>query len=122
MKQFKIKYDVEVYEDSYSQGELNHVNYYNGVFEVNSNSVKEAVKEFFDNELYFDINFDYMELIQDDNLNRFTYSVLCDNDNQEVTQDEDIYKQWLNDEVLLYSNQISFNVYEVVETEIKEIK
>ena len=118
---YKINYFVDVYEDSYSEGELNNVNYYEGEFFTKASSPKEAIKEFFENELFFSLDFKYMDTVQDEFLERFTYSLLCDNNNEEVKKEDSIYKKWLEDKVILYTNTIYFNIYEIKETEIKEL-
>jgi len=118
---YRISYNVDVYEDSFKNGELEIVNYYDGEFITKANNPKDAIKDFFENELFFDINFKYMDTIQDEFLNRFTYSVLCDNDNEEVKEGDIIYEEWKKDDVLLYNNTVNFNIFEVKETEIIDL-
>ena len=118
---YRISYNVDVYEDSFKNGELENVNYYDGEFITKANNPKDAIKDFFENELFFDIDFKYMETIQDENLNGFNYSVLCNNDNEEVKTNDSIYIEWKKDNVMLYTNNVNFNIYEIKETKILDL-
>lgn len=110
-KEFYIKALVDVYEDSYTDGELDWVNSYKRDSILKASNTNEAIKEFFNNGLYFKVDLKNLDYDVDNNC--FYYSVLCDNDNNEVNKDDNIYKKWLDDKLNLYSNNISLYIYEL---------
>lgn len=110
-KGFYIKTLVDVFEDSYSDGELDWVNYYKIDTFLSASNINEAIKEFFNNNLYFKVDLKNLDYDADNNC--FYYSVLCDADNNEVDEDDIIYKKWIDGKIDLYSNNISLYVFEV---------
>lgn len=110
-KEFYIKALVDVYEDSYVDGELDWVNYYKIDTFISASTINEAITEFFNNNLYFKVDLEYLDYDVENNC--FYYSVLCDTDNNEVNEDDNIYKKWLDGKIDLYSNNISLYIYEV---------
>lgn len=110
-KEFYIKALIDVYEDNYTDGELDWVNYYKIDTFISATTLNEAIGEFFNNNLYFKVDLKNLDYDVDNNC--FYYSVLCDNDNNEVDEDDIIYKKWLNDKINLYSNNISLYIFEV---------
>lgn len=115
-KEFYIKALVDVYEDSYTDGELDWVNYYKIDTFVSALTINEAITEFFNNNLYFKVDLKNLDYDVDNNC--FYYSVLCDNDNDEVDKDDIIYKKWIDDKIDLYSNNISLYIYEVTPAKV----
>lgn len=110
-KEFYIKALVDVYEDSYSDGELNQVNYYEESSYLKALNINEAIKRFFNDKLCFDVDLDALEF---DELNEcFVYSVLCDVDNYEVNEKDNEYKDWKKGKINLYTNNISLYIYEL---------
>lgn len=110
-KEFYIKALVDVYEDNYTDGELDWVNYYKIDTFISATTINEAIEEFFNSNLYFKVDLKNLDYDADNNC--FYYSVLCDNDNNEVTEDDIIYKKWIDGKIDLYSNNISLYVFEV---------
>jgi hypothetical protein len=78
-KEFYIKALVDVYKDNYTDGELDWVNYYKIDTFISATTLNEAIKEFFNNNLYFKVDLEYLDYDVENNC--FYYSVLCDNDN-----------------------------------------
>ena len=109
MKNYKITSIHDIYEDSYNEGELNFVNGYDLSKEVKANNLKEAVKTYFENFLYYSFDIKYADILE----NRLNYSVLVDEENFQIGENEEIYKQWKEDKVKLYSNNISIKVQEI---------
>ena len=110
-KEFYIKALVDVYEDSYTDGELDWINCYNMDSIIMASNINEAIKEFFNNKLCFNIDLENLEFDIENNC--FYYSVLCDEDNIEVHKVDLEYKEWKKGEINLYSNNISLYVYEL---------
>ena len=110
-RDFYIKALVDVYEDNYTDGELDWVNCYGLDLIIKASNINEAIKEFFYNGLCFNIDLKNLEYIEKNK--SFSYNVLCDADNNEVNEKDNIYKKWLEGEIDLYSNNISLYVYEL---------
>lgn len=110
-REFFIKALVDVSEDSYSDGELRYVNYYETNLYLKASNITEAVIEFFNNKLCFNIDLEYLEFDTENNC--FYCSVLCDVDNNEVNEKDNKYKEWKKGKINLYSNNISLYVYEL---------
>ena len=110
-KEFYIKALIDVYEDNYSDGEINQVNYYEENSYLKALNINEAIKRFFNDKLCFNIDLDALEF---DELNEcFYYSVLCNVDNYEVTKKDTEYKDWKKGKINLYINNINLYVYEL---------
>ena len=105
MKTFKITSLHSVYVDDFKNGELENVNNYDISETIKANDLKEAIQKYFDNVLCYDFNFDNASIDEDQKC--IFYSVLVDNDNLEIKNNENKYKQWQKNKVVLYSNQIS---------------
>lgn len=119
MKKFFIKYCVDVTEDNYQNGELNQINYYDGNGFIEANNSKDAIISFFDKNLCFDINIKYLDSLQDENLERYCYNVLCNTNNEQIEKEDEEFKEWEKGNINLYSNCINFNIYSL--DEIKDI-
>jgi len=109
MKTYRITSIHDIYEDSYKDGELNFVNGYNLSEEVKANNWKEAVKTYFEDFLYYSFDFKYADIYE----NRLNWAVLVDEDNFQIGENEEICKQWKEDKVKLYSNNISIKIQEI---------
>lgn len=114
MKTYKIKTIHDICLDDYKQGELEFVNIYSLDSEIGANSTKEAIKKYFNEFLYYSIDFKYIQI--DNNI--LNYSVLVDVDNNEVTNKDIIYKKWVEGKEKLYSNNITLFAYEIKECEL----
>lgn len=110
-KQFYIKVSVDVIEDNYIKGGLDIVNYYVKYGNILADNSKEAIKQFFNNRLCFDINFDNLEYDEDNK--SFCYSVLCDVGNWEIKKEYNAYKEWEKGSIKLYNHYISLYIYEL---------
>lgn len=110
-KQFYVKALIDVTEDNYENGELGNVNYYDVDGIIPANTSKSAIKQFFNNKLCFDINFDYLEYNEEDK--SFNYTVLCDVDNWEIKKESNIFMEWKKGNINLYNNYISLYIYEL---------
>lgn len=120
MQKYFIKYFVDVIEDSFNDGELKQVNYYDGEFFIEAANSKVAIKKLFEDKLYFDIDLNNLESLQDDNLNGYFYSVLCDVNNEQITNKEcQDFKEWEKGNINLCANRVNFNIYEL--NEIKNL-
>jgi hypothetical protein len=109
MKKYKITSIHDVYEDSYNEGELNFVNGYNLENEIKANNWKDAIKEYFEDFLYYSFDINHADIYE----NRLNYSVLVDESNNQIGENDIDYKQWKEDKVKLYSNKISIEIQEL---------
>ena len=113
MKRYYIESNHDVYKDSYNEGETENINYYNLKSIVQAKNPKEAIKQYFDKELCYSFNIDNSDTDDDGVL---YYSVLVDVDNCEATT-KDI-EQWKQDKKVLYSNNITLSIFELVGVKI----
>lgn len=117
MENYYITYTVNVYEDSYNDGELSNVDYYNGKGLIKANTPKEAIVYFFKNELCFDIELNNLDNEIDNVINCFSYSVLCDDDNIQVRELDNDFQEWKKGNINLYANNIEFKLYKLQQLE-----
>ena len=105
MKTFKITSYHEVYIDSFKEGELNHVNHYSLNANIQSETLREAIESYFENELYYSFNFEESEIDEDKKF--IQWNVLVDNENSEVNDTDSVFAQWKKGKKTLYVNNIS---------------
>ena len=117
MENYYIIYTVDVYEDSYNDGELSNVNYYEGNGSILADTAKDAICLFFKKELCFDIELNNLENEIDNIINCFSYSVLCDNDNIQVSALDNDFQEWKKGNITLYANNIEFTIYKLQQLE-----
>jgi len=124
---FKAKIHYDVYEDSYTEGEGSHVNYYNDV--IHGDTLEDLLDEVASvldctvEDLLFDNINDY------DWASEFWWLFMCDADNNIVSAENDpeLFKQFEKDEVQLYVTHCHILVSKVTETpldlnEVKKLK
>jgi hypothetical protein len=101
------KYYIEsfhsVFIDDYKQGEGKQVNSYNLSAFIEAQNVTEAIKMYFDKELYF--SFDIKHLYN------FTYSNLVDNENLEHNEVD--INLWKQGKKTLYANYTQLSIYQL---------
>jgi hypothetical protein len=109
----QIKYLVksihDIFEDSYTNGEGKQVNSYQMEDQIWAISPAQAIEKYSSKILGFDLDFENMETNSCDG--SFWASFLVDKENFQASI-EDVEK-WKKGEILLYSNNIDFNIYEL---------
>ena len=113
MKRYYIESNHDVYKDSYNEGETENINYYNLKSIVQAKNPKEAIKQYFDKELCYSFNIDNSDTDEDGVLH---YSVLVDEENSEATEKE--IELWKEGKKVLYSNNITLSIFELVGVKI----
>ena len=121
MKKFIISSTHEVYKDDYNDGETDYVNGYSLKSKIiNSETTKEAIQKYFEDELYYKFNVDYAYIDHEEDIdaskNTLNYSVLVDNENSEASEEE--IELWKKDKLELYANNIFLTVHELTEATI----
>ena len=115
MKTYLIKSTHDVYVDSYTQGEIENVNFYTNEKRITANNSKEAINKYFESTLYFSFEFNN-EQMNEDYKNILHYSNLVDDDNFEATHEQ--IELWKEDKIKLYSNNTTLEIYELTEVSI----
>lgn len=116
MKLFKVITTHEVYEDSYTEGESKHTNCYTVNSEQEAENLIEAIEKHYYNDLYFsNFNKDYLSI--EDGEDYAHYSVLVDAENYEPS--EKVKLEWKRGIGTLYSNNITFEVWELTKQTFK---
>ena len=110
MKTYQIKSYHHINIDSYTEGELDCVNYYMLESSIRAESPREALEKYFDIELNYSFNYDDGEIY--DTNDYFEYSVLVNHDNEEATPAE--VEKWKDEKIILYINSISLKVFELI--------
>jgi hypothetical protein len=120
MKKFIISSTHEIFKDSYTEGETDYVNSYSLKSEINSETTREAIQKYFEDELYYKFNFDYARInheeLNNEPKNTLHYSVLVDNENSEASEAE--IELWKKDKLDLYSNNIFLTIHELTKATI----
>jgi hypothetical protein len=121
MKKFIISSTHEVYKDDYNEGETDYVNGYSLKSKIiNSETTKEAIQKYFEDELYYKFNVDYAYIDHEEDIdaskNTLHYSVLVDNENSEASEYE--IELWKKGELELYANNIFLTIHELTEATI----
>lgn len=113
MKKFFITYTVDVNVDNYDEGIIeDNVDYYSGDYETEADTARDAIVEFFETELSFNINIDSIKF--DDENNCFNYSFLCDEyRTKQVSENDAQFKEWQEGKINLYANNVSFKIYKL---------
>ena len=112
MKKYQVKINTDVYEDSYSEGEGDHVSWFTNTCIVESSSPMNAVGEAL-GKLGYSFSASLSD-IDDENDNQVHYSNIVDVDNVEVNEQESQYNDFKEGKVNLYSANHSIYVYELV--------
>lgn len=114
MKNYFIECEHNIYVDSYEQGEGENVNNFDTKGEYKAENPTEAIEKHLSS-LGYSFEKDYMQK-DDESENVCYYSVLCDVENSEATQNE--VKQWKKGKKILYSNNMILSVYELINAKI----
>ena len=103
----KNKYYIEsfhdVFIDDYKEGEGKQVNNYNLSAIIDAENVTEAIKKYFDKELFFSFDIKYLD--------EFNYSNLVNHENEEATHEEIVL--WKDGKKSLYSNDTQLSIYQL---------
>ena len=120
MKTYFIKTNHEVFIDKFNEGELDFVNAYNIEAKIKAENPREAIKKYFENELYYKFDFEntYIPHAEEETEEKNTlhYTVLVDVDNSEASVQE--VEEWKEDKLTLYSNNIFLTIYELNAVEV----
>ena len=114
MNKYYISSIHDNYEESFSSSDGEFCNSWEQKRIVKANNLQEALKIYFDSELYYSFNINDLD-IQKDNI--FT-SLLVDIDNCEASDYE--IEQWKKDELTLYHQHICISVEIMQEINIEE--
>jgi hypothetical protein len=115
MNEYLIKSYHEIYVDDYNEGELEFVSAYNLSSHVYAEDLKEAIKWYFENYLYYDFNYEQLGI--DDNIEYVWYDVLVDYENDKPKEYQ--LERWKKSELKLYNNHIRIELYEVKPVKIQ---
>lgn len=109
MKKYKVSIIFDVYETSYNEGELKYVNLWDYNCEITVDTPIQAIECAFDN-LGLSFNSDFADIDED----KLYYSNLVDADNEEVTEENSLYKDFQDGKINLYSLDAIVTVEELV--------
>lgn len=107
MKTFLIKSVHLVYIDSFENGELECVNEYSLEAKITAETTQKAIETYFEKELFVS-NFDLKNAEVFENC--LSYGYLVDADNYPASECK--IERWKKDEITLYSNNASIEVFE----------
>lgn len=106
MKTYLIKSDHAITLDSFKDGEIEHVNWYNLDHKVMANNPGEAVKNYIEDFLCYSFY-----SIEQDEFCGWYADFLVDNESIEASESE--ISEWKKDKLKLYNNHVNFEVYEL---------
>jgi len=110
MKEYLIKSSHHIYVDNYNDGELEWVNCYNMDDFITAPNVQSAIQKYIEHCLNY--KFDSKGFWEDDELmNVGHYNVLVNAAHQEANEHE--IELWKAGKIILYSNNIRLEIYEV---------
>lgn len=115
MKTYLIKSQIDVYKESFKEGEGDNVNCWLEEEIIHAKTPLKALKEFFENKLFF--TFDEKLIHQDlenHESNQLFYSNLVDESNVEVLEGSIEYANFKKGFIELYMARSFTTVYEVV--------
>lgn len=122
MKTFKINNHVEVYKDSFENGEGDHVSGWQHSATVAAETPMAAIQNFFDKELYFSFNEENANVyVEDNGKNVLFYSTLVDQDNCEVSQTSGDYENFKNGKIDLFVAHSRITIFELVPAALPNI-
>ena len=114
MKTYIIDCQHSIYIDSYTDGEIKNVNNFDTDGKYNAETPAEAIEKHLYS-LGYNFNVNYIDTDEEEE-NKIFYSVLCDEENDEATENQ--IKDWKKDEKILYSNNMIIYVYELIKSKI----
>lgn len=112
MKTYYITTEHTIYKDNFIEGEQEQVNFFKNKQLITASDPRTAIKQYFENFLYYDIDFSSAEI--DNNI--LHYSVQGNNDNEVPSVRE--VELWKEGEIDLFSDNIYLELFEVTECEI----
>jgi hypothetical protein len=115
MKKYLIESQIDVYKESFKDGEGNHVNYWVTDETIHAETPLKALKEFFENKLYF--TFDEKMIHQDLDIyesNQLCYNNLVDESNSEVLEGSIEYANFTKGFIDLYTARSFITIFEIV--------
>lgn len=118
MKKFKIESVHTVSEEHYTEGEGDYVNEYELDCEVVAETYDKAIAQYFEN--YLNLSFDITNAYFDFENNCIRYNNLVDRGNNEILSDFLKYEYWKNGLIILFNNNTSIKVYELINIKINE--
>lgn len=114
-KEYLLKYECDVYEDDYLEGEGEHVNYWCDTYNCSGVlSVEDAIEALFKHRLWYNYNPEHKAVYE----NTIHYSVMVDNDNAEASVNE--LTEWKKGNLKLWVNNISITVFCVEPVELPD--
>lgn len=115
-KQFYITANCDILEDDYTTGEISNLNHFNINSIVKSETAIEAIEKFFEKELYFSFDKEFIRL-DDDNQHVFYYSNLVNQENEEITGKECL-KKWKSGKLKAYYCNSTVTIFELMKAKI----
>lgn len=107
MNTYLIKSFHDVYLTSYKQGELKHVNCYDVKAEVKADNEAEAIRQYFENTLYFSFKPEFAQ-VDEDEPTKLWYDNIVNVENEEATTNE--IKVWRMGKSTLYNNTTQLKI------------
>ena len=119
-KNYYIKTDINVYLDDFHEGEQQDcINYWQAKSFINANTPMEAIKQFFENTLYWSFEEEYAHIDALLNgVNCLQYSNYVDKDNAEVAIDSEDMIKFKRAEIQLFVANTYLEIYEVIPVKI----
>jgi len=111
MKRYYIESLHEICEDDYQEGQGENVNNFELNSIIKAETPKEAIKNYFDKVLFYNYNEEYLDT-ENEEEGVYNYSTLVDKENAEASEEEK--DLWRNGDYILYSNNISLSISELV--------
>lgn len=105
---YQVNLAVDVYEDSYNEGEIRHANFWVEKYEVVADDKVLAISEAMEK-----IGYSFKAEYLDGDEGVLRYSVMVDEDNIEASSSE--IAKWKLGYKVLYSANIEFKVYQLSE-------
>lgn len=106
MKNYYIKTWHEVHEDSFENGELDHVNSYNMSDIIKANDPKEAIDQYINKVLGY--TYDVDEIQVDESI---YFDVLVDKNNMQASVDQ--VEAWTKGKTKLYNDYVIIEIHEL---------
>jgi len=118
MKEYLIKSSHHVYIDDYNKGELEWVNCYTLDSFITAPNAQNAIQKYIQSDLHY--KFDWQSFWEDDeSINVGHYNVLVDAAHNEANEHE--IELWKAGKIILYSNNIRLEIYEVKPVNINKL-
>ena len=113
MYKYYISSFHDTYEDNYENGEGNFCNSWKQERIIKANNLNEALKEYFDKELFTEFNIENLDIYE----NTIQTSILVNVDNFQASKYE--IEKWQKNELMLYAQHISIKAEIMQEVNIE---